>query len=245
MAVTQNSPPIDELEGFEPEALLKWASQEYGERAGIVTSFQTTGCVMIDMASRVAPEMRVITIDTLRLHPETYALMDEIEARYGLHIERFQPIPEHLDAMIEEHGEYLFFDSKTKQEYCCGVRKVDPNQRALATLDVWFTGLRRDQSEFRNAVPKVSRAHQPNDHSLLKIAPLAEWTEDDVDAYVAEHNAPKNVLYDQGYDSIGCVICTTPIRPHEEKRTGRWRWFNQFDQGGRKECGIHTHGGGI
>jgi len=236
---------LEEVEALDAEALFRWAHENYGERAGIITSFQDTGCVMIDLAQRVAPGLRVITVDTLRLHAETYALMDVIEKRYGIRIERFQPDPDHLRRMIKQHGEYLFFDSKEKQEYCCTVRKVDPNQRALATLDVWFTGLRRDQSEFRKATPKVSRIAQPSGRKLLKIAPLADWTQEMVDAYVREHDLPKNALYDQGYTSIGCVICTTPTLPGEDKRAGRWRWFNQFHKGDKKECGIHIHGAGI
>jgi phosphoadenosine phosphosulfate reductase len=200
---------------------------------------------MIDMASRVAPGMRVLTIDTLRLHPETYALMDAIEERYGLEVERYQPEPERLERMVSQHGEFLFFDTKAKQEFCCNVRKVEPNQRALNSLDVWFTGLRRDQSGFRINVPKVSEVKRPDGRRLVKVAPLVDWTEEEVNAYVSEHEIPQNALYDQGYTSIGCMICTTPTRPGEDKRAGRWRWFNQYEEGDKKECGIHSQGSGI
>ncbi len=234
----------EELEQMAPEALLEWAFAEYGARAGIVTSFQKTGCVMIDMAHHVAPEMRVLTIDTQRLHPETYALAEALEERYGIAIERFCPEPEQVGKMVKQHGEFLFFDTKAKQEHCCSVRKIEPNQRALATLDVWFTGLRRDQSEWREAVPRVSRIKQAG-HDLLKISALADWSEEQVDAYLAEHDVPSNALYEEGYTSIGCIICTTPTLPGEDKRAGRWRWFNQYEEGGKKECGIHTQGSGI
>lgn len=245
MAFVQATPQIDQLNAMDPEELLAWAAGQYGARAGILTSFQNTGCVMIDMASRVAPGLRVITVDTLRLPDETYALMDLIERHYGIAIERFQPDPEKLRLMIENHGEYLFFDSKPKQEYCCRIRKVEPNQRALNTLDVWITGLRRDQAESRKEVAKASLVTQDN-RPIVKLAPLADWTEEQVRQYISGHQVPYNPLYDMGYTSIGCKICTTPTKPWEDLRAGRWRWFNHGQEGGgSKECGIHVGGSGI
>ncbi len=231
------------LSEMAPEELIRWAFEEYAERAGIITSLQDTGCVMIDMMSRVAPGMRVITIDTLRLHPESYELIAEIEARYSLEIERFTPDPERLERMVSQHGEYLFFDSKAKQEHCCTIRKTGPNDRALKTLDVWFTGLRRDQSEFRQGTPIVEAVLR-NGRKLIKAAPLADWTQERIDAYIAERQVPKSKLYGMGYASIGCVICSTPARPGEDKRAGRWRWFNYLEDDD-KECGIHMGGSGI
>lgn len=245
MAVASVSLSPEEFATYSPERLLQWARAEYGDRAGIITSFQDTGNAMVDMAQRVAPGTRVLTVDTLRLHPETYALMEQMERRYGITVERFTPDLERVGRMTKQHGEYLFFDTKAKQEYCCEVRKVGPIRRALSTLDVWFTGLRRDQSAFRQATPKVSWVKQPDGRRILKIAPLADWTQEDVDAYVRKNNVPKNALYDQGYTSIGCVICTTPTLPGEDKRAGRWRWFNQINAGDKKECGIHTFASGI
>lgn len=236
---------LKELNAMPPEALLRWAYAHYGSRAGIITSFQNTGTVMIDMANRVAPDLRVLTVDTLRLHPETYALMEEIEARYGIAIERFKPDPDRVDKMVAQHGEYLFFDSKSKQEFCCSVRKVEPNVRALETVDVWITGLRQDQSENRSETPKAS--YQPTEWgTVLKLAPLVDWSEGEVWDYIRQYDVPYNKLYDQGYRSIGCVICSTPVLPHEAPRAGRWRWFNQLDEND-KECGIHTNmmGSGI
>lgn len=243
MAAIASEDLVHHLNTLEPEALFSWALDDHGDRAGIITSFQDTGCVMIDMMSRVAPGMRVMTVDTLRLHEETYALMDAIESKYGIEIERFTPDPERLNRMIAQHGEYLFFDTKAKQEFCCNVRKVEPNQRALETLDVWFTGLRRDQSEFRVNTPKAQLVDR-NGRKLIKVAPLVEWGQARIDAYTAEFGVPRNALYDKGYTSIGCVICTTPTLPNEDKRAGRWRWFNHLEND-NKECGIHIGGSGI
>ena len=243
--VTEDHKLLEELDAMGPEALLSWASTHYGARAGIITSFQDTGTVIIDMARKVARDIRILTVDTLRLHPETYALIDEIEAHYGITIERFQPDPDRLRRMTRQHGEYLFFDSKDKQEFCCTVRKVEPNIRALHTVDVWITGLRQDQSDSRAETPKVSYV-QGEWSTLLKIAPLADWTSQQVKDYIAENDVPYNKLYDQGYTSIGCIICSTPTLPNESPRAGRWRWFNELHDDD-KECGIHTNvdGGGI
>lgn len=235
---------LEELDGLDPEELLKWAWDRHGGRAAIFTSFQNTGCVMIDMASRVAPSLRVVTIDTLRLHQDTYDLIARIESRYGIQIELFQPDPERLRRMLEEHGEFLFFDSKAKQEYCCQVRKVEPTERALATVDVWISGLRWDQSEFRKAAKKAAFIER-RDRRVLKLCPLVEWSEEHVRQYVTEHNVPVNPLYDKGYTSIGCEICSTPTLPWESKRAGRWRWFNSQHAEDKKECGIHLDGSGI
>lgn len=243
--VSEDPKLLEELNAMEPEDLLRWAYTHYGARAGIITSFQNTGTVMIDMASRAGADLRVLTVDTLRLHPETYELMDEIEARYGITIERFEPEPQRLRKMVEQHGEYLFFDSKAKQEFCCSVRKVEPNTRALETVDVWITGLRQDQSDRRSETPKGS-FEDVEWGKVLKLAPLADWSEGMVWDYIRQNDVPYNKLYDKGYRSIGCIICSTPVLPHEPPRAGRWRWFNDREDDD-KECGIHTNmmGGGI
>ncbi len=244
MTMTVDKTQLAQLNDSDPEYLLRWAWDMGKERAAILTSLQNTGSVMIDMARRVAPELRVAVIDTLRMPRETYALIDAFEERYGITIERFKPDPERLAMMVNRHGEYLFFDSREKQEFCCRVRKVEPNQRALDTVDVWITGLRRDQSEKRMATPKAGIVVQ-RDRKIIKLCPLADWTEEAVWSYIQEHDVPYNPLYDTGYTSIGCEVCTTPTLPGEEKRAGRWRWMNQLEKKHDKECGLHIDGAGI
>ena len=243
VAVTRDGTPLEELNAMTPEELFAWALRVYGERAGIITSFQDTGCVMIDIMRRTAPGMRVITIDTLRLPEESYRHIEAVEQHFGIAVERFQPDAEKLDRMVTQHGEYLFFDSKPKQEHCCNIRKVEPNQRALSSLDVWFTGLRRDQSAARAATQRAQWVER-NGRQILKLAPLADWTAEAVRAHTAANGIPLHPLYEQGYTSIGCVICTTPTRPQESARAGRWRWFNHLEHDA-KECGIHIGGSGI
>lgn len=239
-SITEDPKLLAKLNAMEPEDLLRWAYTTFGARAGLITSFQNTGCVMMDMANRVAPDLRVMTVDTMRLHPETYQLIDEIEGRYQIEIERFKPEPADLRRMVDQHGEHLFFDSKSKQEYCCQVRKVEPNVRALETVDVWITGLRRDHSDTRSETAVASYV-QVAWGTIIKLAPLAQWDEERVREYVREHDVPYNKLYDQGYTSIGCTICSTPTLPWEDKRAGRWRWQNQVAKDA-KECGIHGAG---
>ena len=235
---------LDELNSLSPEGLLRWSCENHEGRAGIFTSFQNTGCVLVDMSRRVAPQLRVITVDTLRLHRETYQLIRTMEERYGLGVERYQPDLDRVKTMIEQHGEYLFFDSVAKQEYCCGIRKVQPNQRALETVDVWIAGVRRDHAKSRESTPRAQFVQQ-NGRSILKLCPLADWTEERVWQYIHENDVPYSELYSKGYSSIGCKICTTPTLPGEPKRAGRWRWTNQLDPDQHKECGIHRDGSGI
>jgi phosphoadenylyl-sulfate reductase (thioredoxin) len=234
------------LEKASPEEMLQWAWEHHHERAAIFTGLQNTGCVMIDMAHRVAPELRVIAIDTLRLPKGTYELIDALHDRYGVTIERFEPDPHRLEEMIRQHGEYLFFDGRAKQELCCRVRKVEPNQRALETVDVWITGLRRDQSSGRASTPRAANYGPPGAPQIkVKLCPLADWTEEQAWDYIRRHNVPYNQLYDKGFKSIGCEICSTPTIAGEDARAGRWRWMNQLEDQHHKECGIHTKGSGI
>lgn len=232
---------LEKLNQMDAAELLAWGAEHHGERAGVITSFQDTGCVTIDIAHRAGITLRVLTIDTLRLHPETYALIDEVEKRYGIEVERYSPRPDRVEEMVREYGEYLFFDSKLKQEYCCNIRKVEPNDEALSTLDVWYTGLRRDHSDNRKETPKASVVKGPALGSeILKISPLADWTTEEVWDYIRKNDVPANKLYQQGYSSIGCIICSTPTLRGEDKRAGRWRWFNAANSGDdKKECGIH------
>jgi phosphoadenosine phosphosulfate reductase len=245
-----NNTPIDqnlvkELEQIhDPAELMGRIFSRFGDRAAIGTSGQLTGVVMIDLAVKAGVKPRVFTIDTLRLFPETYKLFDRIEKKYGIRVEKIQPDPKKIAAMVQEHGEHLFFDSKKKQELCCHLRKVEPNGRVLDTLDVWLTGLRTDQSASRAETIRFQTIrHGAEKRPILKVAPLVDWTEQQLREYAAKHQVPVHELlqWNQNgwyYESLGCVICTTPIGPHEARRAGRWRWFNREDDD--KECGLHV-----
>lgn len=237
----------------DPGALLAELFRRFPGRAAIATSGQPTDTALIALAVAAGVRQpRVYTTDTLRLFPETYAYFDTLEKHFGITIERIKPPAKELSAMVARHGEFLFFDSKDKQEYCCHVRKVLPNQAMLDGLDVWITGLRRDQSKERADLPRLEIVQHAQSggakRPLLKGNVLADWTEARVRDYLKAHGIPNHPLMDKSladgwyYESLGCVICTTPIGPHEERRAGRWRWFNALSD--KKECGLHLPGNG-
>lgn len=233
-----SSETLDRLNAMSAEDIIVWAFENFGERTAIGTSLQLTGTVIIHMASRHFKEFRVFTVDTHRLHPETYEVIRKTEERYGIKVEKFMPDEDTLKSMLDRFGEYLFFNDRAKQEYCCYVRKVEPNRRALETLDVWITGLRNDQSAHRSMMKKASIVEE-NGRKILKLNPLIDWTIDEVWKYIRERQLPYNVLFDWGFDSVGCIICSTPLLKGEPLRAGRWRWFNLLKEEDNKECGIH------
>ncbi len=229
----------------DPAVLLRTLFDRFGDRMAIATAGQLTESAIVALCVAAGFKPRVFTIDTGRLFPETLDLFAQTEKKYELKIERFLPDSQAVDSLVAEQGEYLFFDSKEKQELCCRLRKVLPNERALRGLDVWVTGLRADQSPLRQATPKleiVEREEDGKKRFILKVAPLVDWTEANVLDYVRTHDVPANALMTKilpggwRYESLGCIICTTPIGPNEPRRAGRWRWFNQDAS---KECGLH------
>lgn len=228
----------------DPQEILFCLFKQFNDRAAIVTSGQLSGMVQIHLAAESKLPFRVCTVDTLRLFPETYAFFDQVEERYGIEIERIQPNTSEVGEMVAEHGEFLFFDSKAKQKYCCDVRKIKPMQKLLETLDVWITGTRRDQSESRQNLRKAEIISSET-HPILKVSPLINWTTEEVWDFVRKNDVPVNPLFKPDahghyYDSLGCMTCTTRIRPGEPKRSGRWRWQNTADIGeNNKECGLH------
>lgn len=175
---------------------------------------------------------RVFTLDTGRLFPETYELIDRTNARYKMKIEMFFPNYEAVEKMVYEKGANLFYESIENRKLCCSVRKTQPLNRALQGLKAWITGLRREQSITRHDIRIVEWDEM---HNLYKINPLINWSEADVKEYIRKNNIPFNTLHDKGFPSIGCQPCTRAIMAGEDIRAGRWWWENP-DQ---KECGLH------
>jgi len=183
-----------EVERIEnPQTILFELFKRFADRAAIITSGQITGMTLVQMAWENRLPFRVCTIDTGRLFPQTYDFLELAEDHYGIQIERVSADPDTINRMVTQHGEYLFFDSQAKQEYCCKIRKVNPQERLLDTLDVWFTGLRRNQSEFRQQVPKVQLIdHQQR--TILKVSALANWSNEQVWDYIERNQVPVNPL---------------------------------------------------
>ena len=222
------------FEGREPWELLEWALERYGDGLSLSTAFQEGDVALIDMAYRIDPAVRVFSIDTGRLPQETFDLIEALRERYpGLRRELLSPGAEQVQRLVDRNGPNLFRPSVELRLLCCNVRKVQPLNRALAGLDAWVTGLRRDQWASRSDIRKVEIDH---DHdAIVKLNPLAEWTEDEVWDYLGENDVPVHGLYAKGYTSIGCSPCTRAIAPGEPTRAGRWWW----ESNAPKECGMH------
>ncbi|MBI3245704.1 MAG: phosphoadenylyl-sulfate reductase [Deltaproteobacteria bacterium] len=222
-----------EYEPRPPQDVLRWMVERFGSQAAICTSFQADGMAILDMAWRIDPSVRVFTIDTGRLPQETYALLDQVREKYDIVIETYFPETTQVENLVRQHGVNLFYRDSQLRLLCCQTRKVQPLKRVLATLDAWVTGLRREQSTTRAAVQKIEI---DQDHGgLIKVNPLANWTEQQVWDYIREYDVPYHSYYDQGYTSIGCAPCTRPTAPGEDPRAGRWWWEVGVD----KECGMH------
>ncbi len=221
------------------EEILRWAIDEFGHRLAICTSFQASGSVIIDMVAKIAgSDVSVFSVDTGRLHEETYALISEFRGRYGITVQLVAPDAEELGAMQTMHGPNLFYEHSAKRKLCCEIRKVRPLKRRLATLDAWVTGLRRDQDPGRAGIERLAVDEEHG--GILKLAPLADWTREQVFEYAERHAVPLHPLYAKGFASIGCQPCTRESNPGENGRAARWWW----EQGVDKECGMHVAPGG-
>lgn len=216
------------------EEVLRWAVEAFGDRVALATSFGAEDMVLIDMVSRISPAPRVFTLDTGRLPQETYDLIEATRARYGMGIQVYAPEAHAVEEIVGTHGPNLFYRSVDLRKLCCHIRKTEPLARALADLDAWITGLRREQAPTRAQIRPV--AVDIANGGLLKINPLADWTWEAVWSYIRSHDVPYNALHDRGYPSIGCAPCTRAVRPGEDLRAGRWWW--ELDA--QKECGLHV-----
>lgn len=213
-------------EPWRPEQVLTWAFETFGEAVAISSAFGAEGMVLIDIASRVRPQFRLFTLDTEFLFPETYHLMDQVERRYGIAIEKVYPLnsPEKQE---RAYGPRLWEQSP---DQCCNLRKVEPLRRQLGTLRAWITSIRRDQTPHRAGAGKIEWDEK---FGLVKINPLADWTSKQVWQHIREYDVPYNALHERNYPSIGCTHCTRPVSPEENPRAGRWSGSS------KTECGLH------
>lgn len=227
----------EEFDRLTAQEILAWALKTFHPRIALACSFQAEESVLIDMLHAIrGSDFRIFTLDTGRLNQETYDCMDAIRERYGVRVEVFFPDAEAVERMAREHGLNLFYRSVDFRKLCCGIRKVEPLKRALKDLAAWMTGLRREQAVTRVSVPKVEI--DSGNGGIVKVNPLAEWSEQQVWDYIRKNRLPYNKLHDQGYPSIGCAPCTRAIKPGEDIRAGRWWWENPES----KECGLHVKG---
>lgn len=219
--------------GMEAGEILAQVMWSHPGMAVFSTSLGAEDQVITHMLATQGFEEGIFTLDTGRLFPETYELMEKTCVRYGIRIQVFFPDTGKVEEMVREKGINLFYHSIENRKLCCSVRKTEPLRRALSGKEIWITGLRREQSPTRQdlALAQVDAANQ-----IIKVNPLLEWSEEQVWKYIHQHKIPYNVLHDKGFPSIGCQPCTRAILPGEDVRAGRW-WWESPDT---RECGLHT-----
>ncbi len=213
--------------------ILEYFLNKYGKEAALSSSLGAEDQVLTDMIFKIDKKANIFTLDTGRLHPETYDVMDATNLKYGVKLNVFFPINTDIENLYETQGINGHFESIKNRKNCCGVRKMEPLKRALKPLKVWITGLRASQSVTRIDTPVIEF---DENFEVIKINPLINWSEEDVWDYIKSNNVPYNKLHDQGYPSIGCAPCTRPVKAGEDIRSGRWWWENPE----HKECGLHA-----
>ena len=223
-----------DFEDKSAEELLRWCIENYGLEAGMASSFGMEDMVLIDMIAKLNGPLTIFTLDTGRLHEETYDVMEQVRSIYGMEVKTYFPDREKVEILVREKGFFSFRESVENRKECCYIRKVEPLNRALSELKAWITGLRKSQGVTRTDIPKVM--HDADHPPLIKINPLADWTEEQVVSYINENNVPINALHKKNYPSIGCAPCTRAVEDGEDIRAGRWWWENPE----HKECGLHN-----
>lgn len=223
------------LASSRPQEILSWAIDMFSPELAVAFS-GAEDVILIDMVAKLGREVRIFTLDTGRLHAETYHFIEKVREHYGMEVEVLFPQADEVEKLVRTKGLFSFY--RDGHQECCAIRKVGPLKRFLANMRGWVTGLRHDQSPgTRQEVPVVQL--DPNFsnlvHPLVKINPLASWRSSDVWTYIRNNRVPYNPLHEHGYISIGCEPCTRPVLPGEHERAGRWWW----EEDTKKECGLH------
>lgn len=214
------------------EEILEYFLKEYGDKAALSSSFGVEDQVLTHMMLGIDKKANIFTLDTGRLHPQTYSVMDATNLKYGVKVNVFFPDTEGVEKLYQSQGINGFYESIENRKACCFTRKIEPLQRALSELDVWITGLRASQSVTRE---NLNFIEYDEVNKVIKVNPLLEWSEEEVWDFVKKHKVPYNKLHDEGFPSIGCAPCTRAVNEGEDVRSGRWWWENPEN----KECGLH------
>jgi len=215
-----------------PEDVLEFFLKEYNGKIALASSLSLEDQVLTDMLVKIDKSARIFTLDTGRLFPETYSLIDKTNIRYGIQLEVMFPDYQEVEKMVKAEGVNLFYAGIEQRKFCCKVRKLDPLKRAFEGLEVWICGLRREQSVTRQQVQLIEWDEA---NGLIKLNPLIDFTEQQVWEYIKANQVPYNKLHYKGFPSIGCQPCTRAVEPGEDIRAGRWWWENPE----QKECGLH------
>ena len=222
-----------ELQNQSAADVLRWGLGRFGRQLAIASSFSIEDNVVIDLAHKIDPNVRVFALDTGRLPEETYQTADRVRDKYNLEIEWLFPDRIAVEALLRKKGLYSFMESLDNRHECCGIRKVEPLGRILAGLDAWVTGLRRDQSVTRADTGALE--YDQGHGGMAKLNPIIAWSDAELWAYADAQRVPIHPLHKKGFPSIGCAPCTRAIKPGEHPRAGRWWWENPES----KECGLH------
>ena len=233
-SLTSEIKNAEKMESKSAPEILKWGFEKFGDKMVLASSFGAEDVVLIDMMCKINRNLtRVFTLDTGRLNQETYDLIDKIRKKYDIIVDVYFPNSSDVEKMVANKGMNLMYESFDNRKLCCNIRKVEPLKRALKKFNCWITGLRREQTITRNKTMKIEI--DPLNNNIIKLNPLADWTNDEIWKYIRENRVPYNELHDKGYPSIGCEPCTRAIKKGEDPRAGRWWWENDA----HKECGLH------
>jgi phosphoadenosine phosphosulfate reductase len=228
-----------------PEALRERAKQCITQLQAAVSEFKNVcyanslgaeSVVLTDLIWTAVPDIEIFSVDTGRLFPETYDLIERIQRRYDRRLRIYYPEAGDLETWVGDHGINGFRDGLEQRRGCCAVRKVEPFRRAIAGRGAWVTGIRRGQSASRALAAAVE---WDGEHGLHKLSPLLEWSDKDIWDYIRKKRLPYNTLHDTGFPSIGCAPCTRAVQPGDDARSGRW-WWERADS---RECGLHPRRG--
>lgn len=223
----------NKLKNTSPEEILKWAIDFFKvDNIAFASSLGAEDQVLTDMLMKIDVNVNIFTLDTGRLYQETYDLIAETAKKYNFKFQIIFPEASSVEKLVNENGVNLFYDTIEKRKLCCKVRKLEPLKRKLSGLDAWICGLRKEQSVTRYSLEKIEWDESFN---LIKINPLADWSEEQVWEYIKKNNVPYNKLHNENFPSIGCAPCTRSVKPGENIRAGRWWW----EEPQKKECGLH------
>jgi len=221
-----------QLADLDAVGLLSFFMKEYKGRIALSSSLGLEDQVLTEMVCTIDKSIKIFTLDTGRLFPETYDLIDRTNRKYGIKMQVYFPDAQKVEEMVNSKGINLFYDTIEDRKTCCRIRKIEPLKRAFEGLEVWICGLRRDQSVTRSEMQPIE---WDENNGLIKLNPLINWSEEQVKDYIKAQKIPYNPLHDRDFPSIGCQPCTRAVLPGEDLRAGRWWWENPDT----KECGLH------
>ncbi|PHO12138.1 phosphoadenylyl-sulfate reductase [Malaciobacter marinus] len=222
----------EQLKNSSTQEVIEFFLNQYRSKVALASSLGAEDQVLTDIIFKIDKSSKVFTLDTGRLNPETYDVMDATNLKYGVKLDVYFPNLDKVEQLYQTQGINGHFESIDNRKKCCNIRKIEPLKRALKNLDVWFTGLRSSQSITREDMKLVEWDEA---FKLIKVNPLINWSEKDVWDYIKANSVPYNKLHDKGYPSIGCAPCTRAVKDGEDIRAGRWWWENPE----HKECGLH------